>query len=93
MLKLSAQNGENVFANSDLATAIEGKPSYKLVEENPNIELADGVVSLITDSSLTLTAFDVEVEVNYSYKFGKREPVTVTVHIIPGANPAETPGN
>lgn len=93
MLKLSAQNGENVFADSDLATAIEGKPSYKLVEENPNIELTDGVVSLITDSSLTLTAFDVEVEVNYSYKFGKREPVTVTVHIIPGANPAETPGN
>lgn len=93
MLKLSAQNGENVFANNDLATAIEGKPSYKLVEENPNIKLTNGVVSLITDSSLTLTAFDVEVEVNYSYKFGKRGPITVTVHIVPGAKPAETPGN
>lgn len=93
MLKLSAQNGENVFANNDLATAIEGKPSYKLVKENPNIKLTDGVVSLITDSSLTLTAFDVEVEVNYSYKFGKRGPITVTVHIVPGAKPAETPGN
>lgn len=93
MLKLSARNGENVFTNNDLATAIEGEPSYELEEENPNIELSGSVVSLITDTSLELNPFDVEVKVGYSYKFGKREPITVTVHIVPGAKPAATPGN
>lgn len=93
MLKLSARNGENVFTNNDLATAIEGEPSYELVKENPNIELSGSVVSLITDTSLELNPFDVEVKVGYSYKFGEREPITVTVHIVPGAKPAATPGN
>lgn len=92
MLKLSARNGENVFTNNDLATAIEGEPSYELEEENPNIELTGSVVSLITDTSLELNPFDVKVKVGYSYKFGKREPIIVTVSIVPGAKPATTPG-